>query len=69
MNDDTSTHRVSVLLVESKVLILKFRFDKTVKSHVHMMRILHVLISDETLRLKLTHEKLKIYKKVKMSSD
>ena len=69
LNDDTSTHRVSVLLAESKVLIPKFRFGKTAKSHVHMMRVLHALTSGETLGLGLAHEESRIYKKVRASSD
>ncbi len=33
------------------------------------MRVLHVLISDETLSLELAHDELKMYKKAKASSD
>ena len=69
LNESTSTHRVSVVLIESKALILTFQFDKTAKLHAHMMRILHALIFDETLRLEPAREKSKIYKKVEASSD
>ncbi len=34
-----------------------------------MMRVLHVLISDEILSLELAHEELKMYKKAKALLD
>ena len=69
LNEDSSANRVSVILIESEALILTFRSEKVAKSHVHMMKVLHVLISDETLSLELAHEESKTYKKAKASSD
>ncbi len=69
LNEDTSTHRVSVLLAEQKALILTFRSGKTAKSHVHMMRVLHALTSGETLGLGLAHEEPRTYKEARASAD
>ncbi len=69
LNEDFSANKVSVIFIESEVLILTFRSEKVAKSHVHMMRVLHVLISDETLSLELAHDKSKMYKKARASSD
>ena len=69
LNEDSSANKVSVIFIESEVLIFTFRSEKVAKSHVHMMRVLHVLISDETLSLELAHDELKMYKKARASSD
>ncbi len=69
LNEDSSANKVSVIFIESEALISTFRSEKVAKSHVHMMRVLHVLISDETLSLELAHDKLKMYKKARASSD
>ncbi len=69
LNEGSSANKVSVIFIESEVLISTFRSEKVAKSHVHMMRVLHVLISDETLSLELAHDESKMYKKAKASSD
>jgi len=69
LNEDFSANKISIIFIESEVLILTFRFEKVAKSHVHMMRVLHILISDETLSLELAHDELKMYKKARASSD
>jgi len=69
LNEDSSANKVSVIFIESEALILTFRSGKVAKSHVHMMRVLHVLTSDETLSLELAHDESKTYKKARASSD
>ncbi len=69
LNKDSSANKISIIFIESKALILTFRSEKVAKSHVHIMRVLHVLISDETLNLELAHDESKMYKKAKASSD
>jgi len=69
LNEDSSANKISVIFIKSEALILTFRFEKVAKSHVHMMRVLHALISDETLSLELAHDELKTYKKARASSD
>lgn len=70
LNDDTSTSRVSAILTEPKALALPtFKSGKIAKSHVHMMRVLHVLTSGETLGLGLAYEEPKSYKEARASPD
>ena len=69
LNEGSSANRVSVILTEPEALIPTFRSGKVAKSHVHMMRVLHALTSDETLGLGLAHEEPKTYKEARASSD
>ncbi len=69
LNEDSSANKISVIFIESEALILTFRSEKVAKLHVHMMKVLHILISDKTLSLKLAHDESKMYKKAKASSD
>jgi len=69
LNEGSSANKVSVIFIESEALILTFRSEKVAKSHVHMMRVLHALTSDETLSLGLAHDEPKTYKEARASSD
>ena len=69
LNEDFSANKISIIFIESETLIFTFRSEKVAKSHVHMMKVLHVLIFNETLSLELAHDELKMYKKAKASSD
>ncbi len=69
LNEDFSANKISVIFIKSEVLILTFKSEKVAKSHVHIMKVLHILISDETLNLELAHDELKMYKKAKALLD
>lgn len=69
LNKDFSANKISIIFIELKALILTFRSEKVAKSHVYMMKVLHILIFNETLSLELAYDESKMYKKVKASSD
>lgn len=69
LNKDFSANKISIIFIELKALILTFRSEKVAKSHVYMMKVLHILIFNETLSLELAYDESKMYKKVKASLD
>ena len=68
---DVNTKRVSAILGELEALIPKsnFRSTKVAKSHIHMMRVLHALVTGETLGLGIAYDEPRTYKEAKALPD
>ena len=69
--NNISIKQIKVILNKSEALILKLNFllIKIIKSYSYIIKVLHTLATSKILSLNLTYNKLRIYKKTKISSN